>query len=86
MARLEFGQILGLDFGQQKDVTLGDELLASSDPADEFSQLAVCGSEVGAVAVLEEGPTTYPIVDLGEMHRVNRQSTLVQFARAGENA
>ena len=35
---MEFGEILGLDFGQQDDVAAGDELFTCPDSTDEFGQ------------------------------------------------
>ena len=85
LSRIEFGEILGLDLGQQNDVASGDELLPGADSADESGQCVIRGAKLRAVAVFEEDPTPDPMVDPGEMRRVNWQSTLVRFARTSQN-
>jgi hypothetical protein len=82
----EFGEILGLDFGQQDDVAASDELFPTPDSTDEFGQRVIRGPKLRPIAVLEEDPTPAPMIDPGEMRRVNRQSALVRFARASQDA
>jgi hypothetical protein len=74
-----------LDLGQQDDVTVGDELVATPDSTDEFGQFVIRGPELRAVAGLEEDPSPDPVVDFNEMRRVNWQSALVRLARTSEN-
>ncbi len=85
LSHIEFREILGLDFGQQNDVAVGDELVSGADSTDEFGQCVVRGAKVRAVAMLEEDPRPHPTVDPAEMCRVNRQSALVRLARASQN-
>ena len=85
LSHIQFGQVLGLHFGQQNDVAGGDELVPSPDPTDEFGQCVVRGAEVRAVAMLKEDPRPDPTIDPAEMRRVNRQSTLVRLARASQD-
>ena len=82
LSQIEFGQILGLDFGQQNDVAAGDELFTCPDSTYEFGQGVVSGAELRAVAMLEENPLPDPTIDPGEVRRVNRQSALIHLARA----
>ncbi len=83
LSHIEFGEILGLDLGQENDVAVGGELIACPDSTDEFGQSVVGGAELRAVAVLQEDPLPDPTIDLGEVRRVNRQSALIHLARAG---
>ena len=85
LSHMEFGEILGLDLGQQDDVAVGDELFPGADSTDEFGQCVVRGAEIRAVAVLEEDPRPDPAIDPAEMRRVNRQSALVRLARASQD-
>ena len=86
LTKIEFGEILSLNFGQQDDIAAGDELFPGADSADEFGQRVVCGPKPRAVALLEEDPAPNPMVDLDEVRRMNRQSALVRLARVSENA
>ena len=85
LSHVEFRQILGLNLGQQDDVAVGDELFAGADSTDESGQFVVRGTEVRAVAMLNEDSRQEPGIDSAEMGRVNRQSALVRLARTRQD-
>jgi hypothetical protein len=86
LSLFDFREVLGLNLGQQNDVTVGEELRASADATDEFAQRVICGAEIRSVAVLNEYPRSERRVDPAQMRRVDRQSALILLAGAGENS
>ena len=63
LSHMQFGEILGLDFGQQDDVAVGDELFTRPDSTHEVGQCDVGGAKVHSVAVFKEDPRPDPTID-----------------------
>jgi hypothetical protein len=62
-ARAQRLEVLGQRLGQQEHVALREELLARAQPADQRPDLRIGGSELVAVAALEEHPRAQVGVD-----------------------
>jgi hypothetical protein len=67
LSRTEFREVLGLNFGQQDDVAVGDELFSGADSTDETFQRVVSGAKIRAVAALKKDSRPDATVDPAEM-------------------
>lgn len=72
LALAQLGDVVVHRLGQQRDVALGDELLARAQAGDEWSQRVVGDAEPFAVALLEEDPLAYVRGDPVEVAGVQR--------------
>ncbi|SBS77311.1 hypothetical protein MHPYR_410021 [uncultured Mycobacterium sp.] len=86
MSLFDFREVLGLDFGKQNDVRVGEELRAGADSTDEVAERVIRGAKVRAIAMFKEYPGSERRVDPAQMRGMDRQSSLILLAGAGENA